>query len=191
MVTMVGYFLLQAADEHAAKPGGMLTPNGGLMIWTLLIFIVLMALLTRYAFRPITAAVERREQALEAALVQATRDREEAAARLAEQRALVEQAHGEAARVVAEARAAAERVRTDLMAQAHADQQQLLQRAREEIDGDRRRAIADLRREAVDLAILGAGKVIEQNLDDTANRALVEKFLAEIPVAPAREGAGA
>jgi F-type H+-transporting ATPase subunit b len=160
------------------------------MIWTLLIFIVLMAILTRYAFRPITAAVERREQALEAALMQATRDREEAAARLAEQRALVEQAHGEAARVVAEARAAAERVRTDLMTQAHADQQQLLQRAREEIDGERRRAIADLRREAVDLAILGAGKVIERNLDDTANRALVEKFLSEIPTSPAREGAG-
>jgi F-type H+-transporting ATPase subunit b len=190
MVTRVGYFLLQVADEHAAKPGGMLTPNGGLMIWTLLIFIVLMAILTRYAFRPITAAVERREQALEAALMQATRDREEAAARLAEQRALVEQAHGEAARVVAEARAAAERVRTDLMTQAHADQQQLLQRAREEIDGERRRAIADLRREAVDLAILGAGKVIERNLDDTANRALVEKFLSEIPTSPAREGAG-
>ena len=160
----------------------MLTPNGGLIIWTLLIFIVLMwSILTRYAFRPITAAVERREQALEAALVQATQDREAAAKSLAEQRALLEQAHGDAARVVAEARAAAERVRTDLMTQAHADQQQLLQRAREEIDGERRRAIADLRREAVDLAILGAGKVIERNLDDTANRALVEKFLSAIP----------
>lgn len=188
---MIGYFLLQAAEEHGRRPGGMLTPNGGLMIWTLLIFIVLMVILTRYAFRPITAAVERREQALEAALAQATRDRDAAAAHLAEQRALVEQAHGDAARVVADARAAAERLRADLMTQAHADQQELLQRAREEIDGERRRAIADLRREAVDLAILGAGKVIERNLDDAANRALVEKFLAEIPTSPAREGTGA
>ncbi len=190
MAYMVAYFLLQAGTEKAARPG-MLTPNGGLMIWTLLIFIVLMAILTRYAFRPITAAVERREHALEAALEQATRDRDEAAARLAEQRALVERAHGDAARVVAEARTAAERVRADLMAQAHTDQQQLLQRAREEIDGERRRAIADLRREAVDLAILGAGKVIDRNLDDAANRVLVEAFLAGIPTAPSRERTGA
>src|ERR1700691_5038395 len=102
----------------------MLTPNGGLMIWTLLIFIALMFILARFAFRPITAAVEKREQALEAALAQATKDREEAARILAEHKELLDKAQGEGARVVSEARAAAERVRSDLVARAHTEQQE-------------------------------------------------------------------
>ena len=161
----------------------MLTPNGGLMIWTLLIFITLMFILARFAFRPITAAVEKREQALEAALAQATKDRDEAARVLAEHKELVEKAHADSARVISEARAAAERVRSDLVARAHTEQQEMLRRAREEIDGERKRAIAELRRETVDLAIRAAGVVVEQNLDDRTNRALVERFLATVPTA--------
>jgi F-type H+-transporting ATPase subunit b len=62
----------------------------------------------------------------------------------------------------------------------------MLERARKEIDDERRRAIADLRREAVDLAIMGAGKVIEKNLDDQTNRKLVEEFLAGLTPPAAR-----
>jgi F-type H+-transporting ATPase subunit b len=177
---MIGFFVLQEAAA-APRGGSMLTPNGGLMIWTLLIFVALMLILTRFAFRPIIAAVQRREEALEAALVQASRDRDAAAEYLEQQRALLAHAHAEAARVIAEAHAAAERVRAELIETAHAEQQELLRRAREEIDGERRRAIADLRREAVDLAIRAAGKVIERNVDDRANRELVERFLATVP----------
>jgi F-type H+-transporting ATPase subunit b len=187
----VPLFILQAAVAEPRHRPAMLTPSGGLMIWTLLIFLALLLILTRFAFRPITAAVERREQALEAALVQATQDRDAAAALVAQQRVLAEQAHVDATRVVAEARAAAERVRQGLLEHAHAEQQEILRRARGEIDRERQRAIAELRREAVDLAILGAGKVIEKNLDDATNRALVEQFLATIrpaPTGPAARG---
>jgi F-type H+-transporting ATPase subunit b len=58
----------------------------------------------------------------------------------------------------------------------------MLERARREIEGEKQRAIADLRREAVDLAIAGAGKVIEKNLDEVSNRRIVESFLSSIPV---------
>jgi F-type H+-transporting ATPase subunit b len=57
----------------------------------------------------------------------------------------------------------------------------MLERARREIESEKTRAIADLRREAVDLAIAGAGKVIEKNLDDDSNRRIVESFLSSIP----------
>jgi len=180
-MAILAYSLLQAAE---APSGSILTPNAGLMIWTLAIFLTLMFVLARFAFKPITRAVEQREQALEAALSQATKDREEAARILAEHRELLEKAHGEGARLVAEARAGAERVRSDLVAKAHGEQQEMLRRAREEIDGERKRAIADLRRETIDLAIRAAGVVVQQNLDDRTNRALVERFLATVP-APA------
>jgi F-type H+-transporting ATPase subunit b len=173
--------------QDSGSGGNILTPNGGLMVWTLVIFLVLLVVLSKFAFRPITAAVAAREKALEDALEQAKTDRAEAAAHLAEQRQLLERAHGDAQRLLAEARTTGDTVRQQLLAQTHAQQQDLLERARKEIDDERMRAIADLRREAVDLAILGAGKVIEKNLDDATNRKLVDEFLAGLkPPAPRR-----
>jgi len=178
---------LGAQEEVTHTSGNILSPNAGLMFWTLIIFIILMGVLSRYAFRPITAAVAARERSLEEAIEQAKRDRVEAASVLAQQRQLLEQAQGEAQRLIGEARGAGDRVRQQLLEQTRGQQQEMLERARKEIDAERRRAIADLRREAVDLAILGAGKVIEKNLDDQTNRKLVEEFLATLtPAATAR-----
>jgi F-type H+-transporting ATPase subunit b len=64
----------------------------------------------------------------------------------------------------------------------------MLERARREIEQEKERAIAELRREAIELAIAGASKVIEQNLDDQANRKIVENFLSSIPVAETKRG---
>jgi F-type H+-transporting ATPase subunit b len=172
--------------QEAGSGGNILTPNGGLMVWTLVIFAILFFVLSKYAFKPITAAVAAREKALEDALVQAKEDRAQAAAHLAEQRQLLERAHGDAQRLIAEARTTGDTVRQQLLAQTHAQQADLLERARKEIDDERMRAIADLRREAVDLAILGAGKVIEKNLDDATNRKLVDEFLAGLKPLAAR-----
>ena len=61
------------------------------------------------------------------------------------------------------------------------EQAALLERARTEIGQERDRAILELRREAVDLAIAGASKVVEQNLDSQNNRRIVESFLASVP----------
>lgn len=173
-----------AAQEAHEAPPKLLSPNTGLMFWTLIIFIVLLIVLTRFAFKPLTAAVEAREKALEDAIEAARRDREEAAALLAEHRQLVKRAHDDAQRIIAEGRAAGEKVRTEVVEQAHREQQQMLERARHEIAAERDRAIAELQREAINLAVLGAGKVIEKNLDNETNRKLVESFLASLT--PAR-----
>jgi F-type H+-transporting ATPase subunit b len=71
-----------------------------------------------------------------------------------------------------------------MIEETRAQQQDMLQRARSEIESEKVRAIAELRREAVDLAIAGASKVIEKNLDDQSNRKIVENFLASIAVTP-------
>lgn len=171
-----------AGAEEAAGAGGLLSPHGGLMFWTLLIFIVLWIVLSRFAFKPITAAVEAREKALQDAIEAATRNREESERLLAEQRAAIEGARNEAQRFIAEGRAAGERMRTDMLAETRTQQQELLDRARREIEGEKNNAIAELRREAIELAIAGASKVIEKNLDDASNRKIVESFLASVAV---------
>ena len=167
------------AQEEAPK-ADLLSPSYGLMAWTLIIFVVLAIILSKFAFGPITAAVRAREAALEEAIAGAKRDREEAARLLAEHRAALDASRGEAQKLIADARVAAERVRAELVEQAHAEQASMLERARQEIESEKSRAIAQLRREAVDLAIAGAGKVIERNLDQAANRQLVESFLASV-----------
>ena len=75
-------------------------------------------------------------------------------------------------------------MKAELLAQTQVQQQELLDRARRDIAVERERAIADMRREAVDLALAGASKVIERNLDDAGNRQLVENFLATLSTSP-------
>ncbi len=171
------------AQEHGAASaggGGLMSLQINLMFWTLVIFLILFWMLRKYAFPPIFKAVEAREKALEDAIAGAKHDRDEAAKLLEEHRRQIENARGEAQRFIAEGRQVAEKMRTDLLEQARREQQEILERARREIEAERDRAIIELRREAVDLAIAGASKVIEQNLDNTANRRLVETFLASV-----------
>jgi F-type H+-transporting ATPase subunit b len=172
---------LMAQESAGHEPVNLLAPNTGLMFWTLIIFVVLFFVLRRFAFRPLTAAVEARERALEEAIQGAKRDREEAARQLAEQIKALEAARAEAQRVIAEGRTTGEKLRSDMLEQTKHQQQELLARARVEINNERARAIADLRREAVDLALAGASRVIERNLDDQTNRTLVESFLSTVP----------
>ena len=171
--------------QEAAPKGSLLTPDGGLMFWTLLIFVALFAILAKFAYPKILGAVEAREKALADALAAAKKDRDAAAALLAEQQKQLAATRDEAQRIIADGRAAGEKVRTGVIDQANAEQRAMLDRAKSEIAAERDRAIAELRREAVELAIRGAGKVIEKNLDTAANRKIVDDFLGSI--APAKK----
>ncbi len=176
---------LSAAPALAAEPaeGGsmnMLEPKAGLMFWTLIIFLLLLFVLSRFAFKPLFAAVQAREKALEDAIEGARRDRAESEQLLAQQRAQLEAARTDAQKIIADSRAIAEKMRSDMMAQTKQQQEEMIEQARRAIDGEKSAAIASLRNEAVDLAIAGASRVIEQNLDSSTNRRIVETFLSSL-----------
>lgn len=168
------------AGEATAKVN-LLSPSGGLMFWTLVIFLILFAILAKLVLPKILAAVEAREKALEDAIEGAKRDREEASRMLADQQRQIEAARAEAQKLIVEGRQTGEKLRADMIEDTHQQQQGMLERARREIEMEKERAIAEMRREAVELAIAGASKVIEKNLDDQSNRKIVESFLASIP----------
>lgn len=168
------------AQEEAVSTRPFMKPDTGLMVWTLVIFVLLMFVLSKFAFVPLTEAVEKRERSLQDAIDAARADREAAATLLAQYRANLDASRGEAQKIIADARAAAERVRAELMEHAHAEQARLLERTRQEIESEKAAALAELRREAVELAIAGASRVIEKNLDQPSNRQLVESFLASV-----------
>ena len=175
------------AGEATAKVN-LLSPSGGLMFWTLVIFLILFAILGKLVLPKILAAVEAREKALEDAIEGAKRDREEASRMLAEQQRQIEAARGEAQKLIVEGRQVGEKLRADMIEETQQQQQAMLERARREIETEKQRAISEMRREAIELAIAGASKVIEKNLDDQSNRKIVESFLSSIPVAETKRG---
>src|SRR3982751_875448 len=101
-MTPLIFALLQhaAAAAEPAQPVNLLTPNGGLMFWTLVVFLLLFPILGKLVFPKITAAVEAREKALEEAIEGAKRDREAAAKALAEQQQQIEMARAEAQKLI-------------------------------------------------------------------------------------------
>lgn len=168
-------------QEHAAEaPSGPLTVEGGLMLWTVVVFVLLLLVLKRFAWPAILGAVEAREQALEAQLAQATRDREEAAALLAEHKKLVAEARHQASGIVGEARTVAEKERALAIEKTKQEQDELLARARREIAAERDRAVADLRREAVDLSLAAASKLVGSRLDSETDRRIVSEYLTTL-----------
>jgi F-type H+-transporting ATPase subunit b len=181
---MINFALAIRAAAAEGGPG-LVSLQVNLMFWTLIIFGLLFLILWKWGFPAILGAVEAREKALADAIEGAKRDREEAARLLQEHKAQIDASRGEAQKLIADARAVAEKSRAELLEKTRADQQEMLARAQREIAAERDKAIAQLRREAVDLAIAGAGKVIEANLDSDTNRKLVESFLASIPAGKA------
>ena len=174
---MVDAVTLAVQEEHASGP---LTVDGGLMLWTVFIFVLLLIVLKRFAWPAILGAVEAREQALEKQLAEAEQSRAEAARLLEEHRRLLSEAKGQAHAVVVEARQLAEKERAVAMEKTKQEQEELLARARREIAAERDRAVAELRREAVDLSLAAASKLIEQRLDSETDRKLVLEYLTTL-----------
>jgi F-type H+-transporting ATPase subunit b len=164
-------------EQHASGP---LTVEGGLMLWTVLVFVLLLLILKRFAWPAILGAVEAREQALERQLAEAERARAEAAKLLEEHKRLVADAKAQAHGIVLEARQLAEKERAVAMEKTKQEQEEALARARREIAAERDRAIAELRREAVDLSLAAASKLVEKRLDSETDRKLVLDYLATL-----------
>jgi F-type H+-transporting ATPase subunit b len=166
--------LVQAAEE---APRGPFAITPGVSLWTLVIFLILLVVLAKTAWPAILKAVEEREKKIQRQIEQAEQANREAQRVLAEYQQKLVAARGEAQELVAAGRQAGEKVREEIVARARAEHEELIERARREIVAERDKALADLRREAVDLSLAAAGKVIEKNLDTEADRRLVQEYL--------------
>src|SRR5438105_15457540 len=162
---------------------GEFTPfsiNTGLIFWTIVVFGVLLALLWRLGWPASLKSVEERERRIQQQLDEAERARAEAQRLLEEHRRLAASAKAEAQELIANAKAIADKERATLLAKAREEYEDLLARARKDIEEEREQAILALRREAVDLSIAAASKLLEAQLDNEANRRLVTEYLATL-----------
>src|SRR5436309_12935810 len=165
----------------AASSGSFLiTPNVGLMIWTLLLFGISMYVLAKLAFPRITAALDRRQKAIEESIDHAEQIRHQADELLAEYRERLAEARSQADGIVARARRAAEVHERDALAEARAKREQLMDQTRRDIDAETRRAIQEIRHEVADLTVMATEKVTRKTLDEDDQRRLVEDALGEL-----------
>ncbi len=167
----------------AAETEGPISPfevNFGLFFWTWVVFGLLFFLLKKFAWPSILRTTEERERAIAAQLADAERNRAESARLLEEQKKLLAEARSSAHQLLTDARAASENERTHALERTKQEQVELLDRARREIAAERDRAVADLRREAVDLSLAAAGKLIGERLDADRDRRIVEGYLATV-----------
>ena len=168
--------------EHGAEggAGGLFDINTGLSTWTLLVFAGLVFLLGKFAWGPILSAVEAREKNIQGALDEAAARNEEAKQLLEEHRQQLADARRQASDLLAEGKAAGERVRKDIEEKARVDAQAIVERAKQEIEREKEAAVDALRRESVELALAAASRLLHENLTQDKDRRLVERFLDSV-----------
>lgn len=171
---------LAALAAAEGDPPGVFNLSLGVSAWTFIIFVILMIVLGKYAFPPILGYAAAREKRIQDALDEARNHRAEAERLLEEQRRELEQARQQAQLMITEGRAGAERVREDMLVRAREEQEALLERAQHEIERERERAVESLRREAVDLALAAAVKLVRHRVDSAEDRRLVTEYLRSV-----------
>ena len=175
-------FILAQAETSAEDQSSnfLVSPNVGLMIWTLLAFIIAMLVLRKYAWPAITTALDKRQHAIEESIDVAERTRAEAQELLQEYRERLREARAQADEIVARARKAGEVHERETLEKARAQREELMHQTRRDIEAETRRAIQEIRSEVADLTVMATEKVTRKTLDESDQRRLVEEALNEL-----------
>ena len=171
------------AQEKSDSGSFLVSPDVGLMIWTLLVFGISMLLLWKLAFPRIAEALDRRQRAIEESIDMAERTRSEADQLLAEYRERLTAARQQADDIVARSRKAGEQLEADFVNRGKERREELLEQARRDIEAETRRAIQEIRAEVADLTIMATEKVTRKTLTSADQRRLVDEAVAELDFA--------
>lgn len=183
---LLGLALASPAALRAAEEGepGLFSINLGLSIWTIVVFLLLLVLLKKFAWGPILTSVEEREHGIQSSLDEAARLRAEASELLEEHRRQMADSRRQANQIIAEAREAGEQVKREIEEKARTEGQRTIERARVEIEREKEKTVLAIRREAVDIALAAASELIRERLDQKADREFVTKYLDEVEAQP-------
>ena len=162
----------------AANPLIEVTP--GLMIWTIVCFLITLYVLKRFAFGPIQKMIDDRSDRIRRAIAEADHAREEARALLDEHRKLIGQARHEAEEIRGEVRRDAESMRERVRDEIEADRQRRLDETKRQIEAETARSLAQIRQEVAELTLLAASKVTGKVLDSVDQRRLIDEAIASL-----------
>jgi len=174
--------VLTAATEGGEEGGGsfLVQPGIGLMIWTLLAFVITMWVLSKFAFPRITQALEERAEKVNSNIDESERLRAEADELLTEYRERLTEAREQADDIMARSRKASDAARSEAVAEGKARHDELVAAARKDIEAETRRSLEQIRKEVADLTVLATEKVARKSLTAEDQKRLVEDALAEV-----------
>ncbi len=155
--------------------------NPGLIVWTIVTFVLLLAVLAKYAWKPLLQALHEREDKIRSAVEQSERARAEAAKLLKQNERNMARAEEEYKKAIHEGKALAEKMKEEIVNKAKQQAQREVQLAKEEIQRDIDAAKQQLRSEVADLAIKAAEKILDESLDQQRHTKLVDNFLNQLP----------
>jgi len=152
----------------------------GLMIWTLVAFVITLFVLKRYAFGPIQKLIDERRDRIRQSIEEADNAREEARKLLEEHRALIGQARTDAEAILTEARHVADSQRERVREETEADRQRRLEETRRQVEAETRRALEEIRAEVADLTLIAATKITGKTLTDADHKRLIADAISEL-----------
>ena len=152
----------------------------GLMIWTIVCFLIALFVLKRYAFGPIQTAIDARRERIRQSIEEADRAREEARTLLEEHRKLVGQAKSQAEEILAEGRKVADSLRDRVREETEADRQRRLEETKRQIQAETQRALEQIRAEVADLTLIATTKVTGKVLDRDDHKRLIEDAIGDL-----------
>ncbi len=152
----------------------------GLMIWTIVAFLITLFVLKKFAFGPIQKTIDDRRAKIEQSIAEADHAREEAKRLLEEHRALIGQAKGQADEILAEARKVGDSLSERVRGEVEQDRQRRLEETARQIEQATHAALGEIRNEVASLSLLAAEKVTRKTLTDSDQKRLIDEALAEI-----------
>ncbi len=170
-----------ALASAAEETGGIAALGFSLpsLVSNLINFTILLIVLRLFLYKPVLRLLDERKARIQEGLERAEQAASSASASEAEARQAIEEAQQQAREFVAQAQEGAAQLRAELEDRARADAEQIVTRAREEVQVERDQAIELLRREFADLTITAAERVTRQSLDRAAHQRLIDEVLVE------------
>src|SRR5919202_1284373 len=169
-----------SSSELLVASNALIKVTPGLMIWTIVAFLITLYVLKRWAFGPIQKTIDERRQRIEQSIHEAEQARNEARRLLEEHRSLIGQARGQAEEILSEARKIADAQRERVRQETEEDRQRRLEETRRQIDQATQQALGEIRNEVANLSLLAAEKITRKSLTDADQQRLIDEALAEI-----------
>jgi F-type H+-transporting ATPase subunit b len=159
----------------------LLSINHGMFFWTLLVFLLLVLVLGKFAWKPMLQAIDDREKGIKKATDDAEAAKDAAEKLLAEHKQLIADSEEKASELLRNAKAMADKQAADAKEKAQATARLMVENAEREINAQKDAALKSLKEEVATIAIAAAGKIINQNLDEAKHKTLVDEYLTNLP----------
>ncbi len=178
MLTAFSLYTLAFLSEEGG--GSLIDVSPGLIFWTVITFVILLIILKKIAWKPILAALDQREAAIKDALEKAEKAQDEAKKVLEENQANLLKAEEESKKIINQSREYAEKLKEQMLQDSKEQAKKILDDAAAEIDRKKEAAFDELKTQVAEIAIKAAEKIMNENLDNEAQKKIANKFIGEI-----------